>query len=152
MISYKYLGQEVSKVPPQQKLTHPNEKFWDMFLTPFASIMCTLGVDLLNATISNLLTILHKMHRHCLFSWLLCKIVWFDQSRAHKLSDLKRGRRRRFGMRRCRLAYVHSKHNETRGNMRRCRLAYVQSDEKHKGAPLSFEAPGMGANLSWCGN
>ena len=64
----------------------------------------------------------------CLFSWLLCKIGWFDQSRAHKLlSDLKRGRRRRFGMRRCRLAYVQSKHEETQENML---MLYVQSDDK----------------------
>ena len=64
----------------------------------------------------------------CLFSWLLCKIGWFDQSRAHKLlSDLKRGRRRRFGMRRCRLAYVQSKHEETQGNVL---MLYVQSDDK----------------------
>ena len=35
----------------------------------------------------------------------------------------------------------------------RCRIAYSRMKNTGKRAvPVSFEAPGMGANLSWCGN
>ena len=45
-LNYEIIQIFKSKVPPQQKLAHPNAKIWDVYLTLFALIMCTLWVDL----------------------------------------------------------------------------------------------------------